>query len=326
MCAEIDGKIAKFAENRLLISQCLSEEQSITLKGIVGIMENNIQQSQESHYHTHITSKKKRFELNLKEVWQYRDLIFLFTKRTFTVTYKQTILGPAWIFLNPLISSLIYAFVFGGIAGIGTDGVPGILFYLCSNAIWIFFSSCVTQNATTFTGNANVFGKVYFPRLTTPISNVISSVIQFGIQMLLVLGFLVFYLVQGQVHPNWAAWALIPLTLVHLGVLGMSVGIIVSSLTTKYRDLSVLVTFGISLWMYLTPIVYPISSVGEGMLKTVFMANPVTPAVELLRYAVLGQGSVHWGFYGLSCGLTVVLFLLGVMTFNRVEKTFMDTV
>lgn len=282
--------------------------------------------SEKPTYHTHITGKRKRFELNLKEVWQYRDLIVLFTKRSFTVTYKQTILGPAWIFLNPLISSLIYAFVFGGIAGIGTDGIPTILFYLCSNAIWIFFSSCVTQNATTFTGNAGVFGKVYFPRLTTPISNVLSSVIQFCIQMLLVLMFMVYYLVKGQVHPNWEAWALIPLVLVHLGMLGLSIGIIISSMTTKYRDLSVLVGFGVSLWMYITPIVYPISSVGEGLMRTIFMINPVTPAVELLRYAVLGQGTVHWGFYGLSCGLTVVLFFLGVMIFNRVEKTFMDTV
>lgn len=282
--------------------------------------------SEKQLYHTHITSKPRRFELNLKEVWQYRDLIVLFTKRSFAVTYKQTILGPAWIFLNPLISSLIYAFVFGGIAGIGTDGVPAILFYLCSNAIWIFFSTCVTQNANTFTGNAAVFGKVYFPRLTTSVSNVLSSVIQFCIQMILVLLFMVYYLFKGQVHPNWSAWALVPLVLVHLGLLGMSMGIIISSLTTKYRDLSILVTFGVSLWMYLTPIVYPISSVGDGLMKTVFMINPVTPAVELIRYAILGQGTVHAGFYGLSCGLTVVLFLLGVMIFNRVEKTFMDTV
>lgn len=285
-----------------------------------------MQKSEVSNYHTHITSKRRRFELNLKEVWRYRDLIVLFTKRSFAVTYKQTILGPAWIFLNPLISSLIYAFVFGGIAGIGTDGVPTILFYLCSNAIWIYFSTCVTQNATTFTNNAAVFGKVYFPRLATPISNVLSSIIQFGIQMMLVLMFMVYYLIVGQVHPHWEAWALIPLVLVHLGLLGLSFGILISSWTTKYRDLSILVTFGVSLWMYITPIVYPISSVGEGFMKTVFMINPVTPAVELLRYAVLGQGTVNWGYYALSCGLTVVLFLFGVMTFNRVEKTFMDTV
>ena len=285
-----------------------------------------MEKPESTQYHTHISSHKKRFELNLKEVWRYRDLILLFTKRSFMLTYKQTILGPAWIVLNPLISSLIYAFIFGGIAGIGTDGVPTLLFYLCSNAIWIYFSTCVTQNATTFTGNAAVFGKVYFPRLATPISNVLSSVIQFGIQMMLVMIFMVFYLIKGQVHPNWAAWALIPPVLIHLGVLGLSCGIVISSLTTKYRDLSILVTFGVQLWMYITPIVYPMSSVGEGWLKTIFMVNPVTPAVELLRYALLGQGSVHWGFYSLSVILTAILFLFGVMTFNRVEKTFMDTV
>ena len=287
-------------------------------------MDNQVEQIEK--YHTHITSKRKWFELNLKEVWRYRDLIVLFTKRTFAVTYKQTILGPAWIFINPLISSLIYAFVFGGVAGIGTDGIPTILFYLCSNAIWIFFSSCVTQNATTFTGNAAVFGKVYFPRLAMPISNVLSSIIQFGIQMLLVLGFMVYYLVKGQVSPNWESWTLILPVLVQLGMLGLSFGIIISSLTTKYRDLSILVTFGVQLWMYITPIVYPISSVGEGFMKTVFLVNPVTPPVELLRYAILGEGMVHWGYYGVSCGLTVILFFLGVMIFNRVEKTFMDTV
>ena len=287
-------------------------------------MDNQVEKTEK--YHTHITSKRKWFELNLKEVWRYRDLIVLFTKRTFSVTYKQTILGPAWIFINPLISSLIYAFVFGGIAGIGTNGIPTILFYLCSNAIWIFFSTCVTQNATTFTGNAAVFGKVYFPRLAMPISNVLSSIIQFGIQMLLVFGFMVYYLVKGQVSPNWDAWILILPVLVQLGMLGLSFGIIISSLTTKYRDLSILVTFGVQLWMYITPIVYPISSVGEGLMRTVFLVNPVTPAVELLRYAILGEGMVHWGYYGVSCGLTVLLFLVGVMIFNRVEKTFMDTV
>ena len=285
-----------------------------------------MEKPESTHYHTHISSREKRFELNLKEVWRYRDLIVLFTKRSFMLTYKQTILGPAWIVLNPLISSLIYAFIFGGIAGIGTDGVPTLLFYLCSNAIWIYFSTCVTQNATTFTSNAAVFGKVYFPRLATPISNVLSSIIQFGIQMLLVLLFMVFFLIKGQVHPNWAAWLLIPPVLIHLGVLGLSCGIVISSLTTKYRDLSILVTFGVQLWMYITPIVYPMSSVGDGWLKTVFMINPVTPAVELLRYALLGQGSVHWGFYALSLGLTAALFLFGIATFNRVEKTFMDTV
>ena len=277
------------------------------------------------NYTTYISSERKWFDLNLKEVWQYRDLILLFTKRSFTVTYKQTILGPAWIFLNPLISSFMYAIVFGGIAGIGTDGIPQLLFYLCGNAIWTFFSTSLTKNATTFTSNAGVFGKVYFPRLTMPISNVLSSAVQFGVQMLLTLMFLVYYVFTGAVHPNWGAWLLIPVVLVHLGLLGLGCGVIISSLTTKYRDLTVLVGFGVSLWMYATPVIYPMSEV-DGLLKTVLMVNPVTAPVELFRYAVLGVGSVNWLFYGISWVVTIAVTLLGIMIFNRVEKTFMDTV
>lgn len=265
-------------------------------------------------------------DLNLKEVWQYRDLILLFTKRNFTVTYKQTVLGPVWLFLNPLISSIIYAFVFGGIAGIGTDGVPSILFYMCSNAIWIFFSSCVNKNASTFTANANVFGKVYFPRLTIPISNVISSVIQFGIQMLMVLALLIYYVAAGAVQPNWIAWLAIPFALLHLGLLGLGCGIVISSLTTKYRDLSILVTFGVQLWMYITPIVYPMSQLSDGLVKTILMINPVTAPVEVLRYAILGQGTIMPGYLALSAVVTVAVVLIGIMIFNKVEKTFMDTV
>ena len=279
-----------------------------------------------TQYHTHITAKRRWLDLNLKEVWQYRDLILLFTKRSFVVTYKQTILGPAWIFLNPLISSLMYAFVFGGIAGIGTDGVPSLLFYLCGNAIWLFFSTSLTKNATTFTANANVFGKVYFPRLTMPVSNVLSSVVQFGVQMCLVLLFLLFYVIRGEVTPNWTGWLLIPVVLVHLGLLALGCGVIISSLTTKYRDLAILVTFGVQLWMYATPVVYPMSELGAGWMQTVLKLNPVTMPVELFRWAVLGVGSVDWGFYGLSWAVTVLVAVLGVMIFNRVEKTFMDTV
>ena len=277
-------------------------------------------------YYTHISSKRKWFSFNLKEVWQYKDLIVLFTKRTFTLTYKQTVLGPAWIFLNPLISSFIYAFVFGGIAGMSTDEVPQILFYLCSNAIWTFFSSCVTKNASTFTSNANVFGKVYFPRLTIPISNVLAAVIQFFVQMILVILLLIYYVGKGLVHPNWEAWLIIPLVLLHLGLLGLGCGIIISSLTTKYRDLAILVSFGVQLWMYITPIVYPLSQLGDGLMRTILMINPVTAPVEILRYAVLGKGTIVPEYLLLSWGITLVVVVVGIMIFNRVEKTFMDTV
>ena len=279
-----------------------------------------------NHYTKLITSEHKWFELNLKEVWHYRDLIWLFTKRSFVVTYKQTILGPLWIFLNPLISALMYAFVFGGIAGIETDGVPELLFYLSGNAIWLFFSTSLNKNATTFVSNANVFGKVYFPRLTMPISNVLSSVIQFGVQIILVLLFLVYYVATGVVAPNWGSWLLIPVVLVHLGLLALGCGIIISSMTTKYRDLSILVGFGVSLWMYATPIVYPMSTLSDGLMKTVLMINPVTQPVELFRYALLGVGTANWTYYGLSWALTIAVTLLGIMIFNKVEKTFMDTV
>ena len=280
----------------------------------------------DNQYHIHISSKHRWMDLNLKEVWQYRDLIFLFTKRNFVVSYKQTILGPAWIFLTPLFSSIVQAFVFGGIAGIETDGIPMLLFYLCSNAVWAYFSTCLTHNAGTFTDNAYVYGKVYFPRLTTPISNVLSSIIRFGIQMILVMLFMVYFLVRGEVHPNWHAWLMIPVELIHLGILGMGCGIIISSMTTKYRDLTVLVEFGVSLWMYLTPIVYPLSTLAEGWMRTVLMCNPVTIPVEVMRYAILGQGTIHWGFYGISWIVTLTVAVLGIMIFNKVERNFMDTV
>lgn len=280
----------------------------------------------DNNYHIHISSSHRWMNLNLKEVWQYRDLIYLFTKRNFVVSYKQTILGPAWIFLTPLFSSIVQAFVFGGIAGIETDGIPMMLFYLCSNAIWAFFASCLTNNANTFTANAYVFGKVYFPRLTTPISNVLSSMIRFGIQTILVLLFMIYFLIQDAVAPNWAAWIMVPVELVHLGILGMGFGIIISSMTTKYRDLIVLVDFGVQAWMYLTPVVYPLSTASEGWMRTLLMINPVTSPMEMLRYAILGKGTIAWGFYGLSWAITLVVALVGIMIFNKVERNFMDTV
>lgn len=278
------------------------------------------------NYHTHISAQHNLFDLRLKEVWQYKDLIILFTKRSFTVTYKQTILGPAWIFINPIFTSIIYTFVFGGIAGMSTDGVPQILFYMCSNAMWAFFSGCVNKNANTFTANAGVFGKVYFPRLTIPISNILSSIIQFGIQMILVIILLIFYTVNGSVNPNWWAVLSVPFILIHLGVLGMGIGIIISSMTTKYRDLTVLVGFGVQLWMYATPIIYPLSEIKAGLLKKIIMINPVTAPVEMFRYAVLGQGTIVPEYYAISIALTIIVAIIGIAIFNKVEKTFMDTV
>lgn len=277
-------------------------------------------------YHTHISSDHKWFDLKLKEVWRYRDLIWLFTKRSFTVQYKQTILGPAWLFISPIFASLVYTFVFGGIAGMSTDGLPQILFYLSGTAIWTFFSNCLTNNASTFTANAGIFGKVYFPRLTTPISNVLGSVIRFGIQSILVVIFLVIYTITGDVMPNWALLWVIPLVLIHLGLMGMGLGIIISSMTTKYRDLKVLVGFGVQLLMYATPVVYPLSQLDDGWMKTIVMVNPITMPIELYRYALLGVGTINWLYYAISIAFTLIVIIFGIMVFNKVERTFMDTV
>lgn len=278
------------------------------------------------NYHVHISSDHKWFDLKLKEVWRYKDLIWQFTKRSFTVTYKQTVLGPAWLFINPIITSLIFTFVFGGIAGMSTDGVPQMAFYLSGNAMWTLFSSCLTKNANTFTANAGVFGKVYFPRLTTPISNVIAAFIQFGIQFIIVFAFLIVYIIKGQVVPNYAFLWLVPLVIIHLGIMGMGIGIIVSSMTTKYRDLTVLVGFGVQLLMYATPVVYPLSQLKEGFMKTVILLNPVTAPMEVYRYALLGKGNIDLFSLTISILFTFLVTVFGIMIFNKVERNFMDTV
>lgn len=275
--------------------------------------------------HTHISAKHSLFDLKLKEFWQYRDLVWLFTRRSFMVSYMQTILGPLWLFINPLLTSITYVVLFGNIAKLSTDGVPQLLFYLSGNAVWTFFSGCVTTNASTFTNNAYLFGKVYFPRLVMPVSNVLSKLILFGIQMLMVLVLLLWYTVRGTVAPLWKYWLLLPVLLIWLGVLGMGVGIIISSLTTKYRDLHVLVEFGMSLWMYATPVVYPLSTVNAG-LRRILLLNPVTPVVELYRRILLGVGHVDGTYLLYSLLVTLVIALAGVLIFTHVERTFMDTV
>ncbi len=279
-----------------------------------------------TNFETKITSKHKFLSLNLKEVWKYRDLIWLHTKRSFSVAYKQTILGPGWIFINPFISSLIYAFVFGGIAGISTDGIPQLLFYMGGNAVWTFFSSSLTRTAGTFIENSATFGKVYFPRLTMPISTVLFSIINFGIQMVMFLAFWVYYIAVGAISPNFIALPLLIPVLLQLGCLAMGCGIIISSLTTKYRDLAVVVGFGVSLWMYITPIVYPISTIKQEWMRTIIMLNPVTSSVEAFRYIFLGQGMVDPFWWTITTAITVVVLLLGILLFNRVEKTFADTI
>lgn len=277
-------------------------------------------------YHTHIEAKHNLLDFNLKEVWDYRDLIYLFTKRSFTVRYKQTILGPAWLLLNPFITSVMYNIVFGVIAGLSTEGVPQLLFYMGSHAVWSFFSSCLTSTANTFLANRGIFGKVYFPRLTMPISSVLSSFINFLIQLLMFGFFWVYYIAIGQVTPNYLYIPLFLLVLLQLGCLGLGFGIIISSLTTKYRDLNVLVGFGMSLWMYGTPVVYPLSQITNKTLSLLVRINPVTQAVETFRYIFLGTGTVDPFWWMVSIVITIFILFFGIMLFNKVEKTFMDTI
>lgn len=280
---------------------------------------------QEENWTTIIKPKTGWFDINLKELVQYKDLIVMFVKRDFKTMYKQTILGPLWIIINPLMTTLMYTIVFGNIANISTDGMPQIVFYMLGTTVWTYFSSCLTKTSSTFTGNAAIFGKVYFPRLVTPISTVISGLINFGVQFLMFLGFMAYFMIKGSpIEPN--LWILItPLLLVQLAALALGFGIIISSMTTKYRDLAVLVTFGVQLWMYATPVVYPASQIG-GKLKTLMMLNPVSPIVESFRYAFLGSGSIPWNYLGISVLTTLVVLFAGVVLFSRVEKTFMDTV
>ena len=280
---------------------------------------------QGENWTTIIKPKTGWFDINLKELIQYKDLIIMFVKRDFKTMYKQTILGPLWIIINPLMTTLMYTIVFGNIANISTDGMPQIVFYMLGTTVWTYFSSCLTKTSSTFTGNAAIFGKVYFPRLVTPISTVISGLINFGVQFLMFLGFMAYFMIKGSpIEPN--LWILItPLLLVQLAALALGFGIIISSMTTKYRDLAVLVTFGVQLWMYATPVVYPASQIG-GKLKTLMMLNPVSPIVESFRYAFLGSGSIPWNYLGISVLTTLVVLFAGVVLFSRVEKTFMDTV
>ena len=280
---------------------------------------------QDEIWTTIIKPKTGWFDINLKELVQYKDLIVMFVKRDFKTMYKQTILGPLWIIINPLMTTLMFTVVFGNIANISTDGMPQIVFYMLGTTVWTYFSSCLTKTSSTFTGNAGIFGKVYFPRLVTPISTVISGLINFGVQFLMFLGFMAYFMIKGSpIEPN--LWILItPLLLVQLAALALGFGIIISSMTTKYRDLAVLVTFGVQLWMYATPVVYPASQIG-GKLKTLMMLNPVSPIVESFRYAFLGSGSIPWNYLGISVVTTLVVLFAGVVLFSRVEKTFMDTV
>lgn len=280
---------------------------------------------EEHKFQTVISPKNKLLDLKLREVWAYRDLVMLFVRRTFVAQYKQTILGPAWAIIQPLFTTVIFTFVFGNLAGLAPGGVPTFIFYLCGSIAWTYFSGCLTATSTTFTANSSIMGKVYFPRLVMPVSTVISQLIAFAIQAVFFLGFLIYYYVIGAgVRPN-VYMILTPILILQLALLGLGFGIIVSAMTTKYRDLAMLVGFGSQIWMYLTPVAYDISIIPESLMN-VYMINPVTPVICMLRYAFLGIGELQLGYYALSWVVTLVIIFIGILLFNRVEKTFMDTV
>ena len=266
--------------------------------------------------------------MKLKEVWNYRDLIWLFTKRSFVVSYKQTILGPAWLFINPVITSFIYAFVFGGIAGISTDGIPQAVFYLAGLVCWNYFQDCLSKCSDTFNANQAIFGKVYFPRLVVPLSIVISNLIKMAIQFTLFLVVYIYYFASGvDFHIN-ATILLVPLLMVMLGCLGLGFGMIISSMTTKYRDLRFLITFGVQLWMYATPVIYPLSVMKDTYPKYIWVlvANPLTAILETFKYAFTGVGEFNWFYLGYSFIFTIVILMLGIIIFNRVQRNFMDVI
>ncbi len=290
------------------------------------------QTTENEQWTTIIKPHNKLFEVNLKEIWDYRDLLTIFTKRTISVTYKQTVLGPLWWIIQPAFTVIMYMVVFGGIAGIPTDGVPQPLFYLGGVAMWQYFADCLGKASGTFVANSGIFGKVYFPRLIMPLSNVISNLMRFSIQIGLFVVVYIYYAIIGQApNPNWYL-LLFPLLVVMMAGLGLGFGIIVSSMTTKYRDLQILFSFVVSLWMYATPIVYPLSQVkgkmvaGFDMYKLMHF-NPVTPVIETFKHGALSAGEfIGWGWLAYSFVVMLVVLALGIVIFNKVQKSFMDTV
>lgn len=264
------------------------------------------------------------FDLKLKEVWRYKDLVYMFVKRDFVSSFKQTILGPIWFFINPILTTIVYLIIFGRIAKLPTDGAPPLLFYLAGVTLWNYFSSSLLATSSTFSGNAGIFGKVYFPRLVTPLSIVISNLMRFGVQFLLFILAWAYYLSKGQIQPN--LWVLAtPVLILMMALFSLGLGMIFSALTTKYKDLTMLLGFGVSLYMYTTPVIYPTSSL-RGVFKEIALYNPLTGIFECFKYAWLGVGDFSPLMLGVSSVIILVIMAIGIVIFNKVEKTFMDTV
>lgn len=274
---------------------------------------------------TEIKPKNKLFEVDFKEIWRYRDLYSMFVKRDIITQYKQTILGPAWFFIQPALTTIMYMVVFGGIAGISTDSLPQPMFYLAGIVVWQYFSDCLNKTSSTFTANQGIFGKVYFPRLIVPLATVTSNLVRMGIQLILFIAVYIYYLLIGvQVAPN-AYVLLLPLLFVMLAGLSLGFGIIISSMTTKYRDLTILFSFIVSLWMYATPVIYPLSTMSADK-QWIMALNPVTAIIEAFKYGTMGVGTFSWGMLGYSFTFMLVLMAIGIVVFNKVQRSFMDTV
>ena len=271
-----------------------------------------------------IESSHSLFDLKLAEVWRYKDLVYMFVKRDFVSEFKQTVLGPIWFFINPIFTTLVYVVVFGNIAGLSTDGAPKVLFYLAGVTLWNYFSNCLTRTSGVFRDNASIFGKVYFPRLVMPLTIVISNLMKFGVQFALFISFLIYYMIKGEVQPN--IWILAtPFIIILMAAFALGTGMIFSALTTKYRDLQMLLGFGISLFMYATPVIYPLSSL-SGIWKTVALYNPLTGIFECFKYGWLGVGDFSVTILLISTVIIFIILAIGTLIFNKVEKGFMDTV
>ncbi|MDU9047568.1 MAG: ABC transporter permease [Candidatus Electrothrix sp. Rat3] len=281
--------------------------------------------STEDQWDMVIKPKAGWFDINLIELWHYRDLVGLFVKRDFATIHKQTVLGPLWFIIAPLFSTIVYTIIFGKVAKIPTDNIPPFLFYMSGNVVWSYFGSCLTRTSDTFSNNAGLFGKVYFPRLAVPISSIISGLLQLGIQMFLFVGFYFYFMAKGApITPKF--WIVsFPLLLLQMALLGFGMGILISSVTTKYKDLRFALGLIMQLWMYATPIVYPLSLVPD-WIRPWYVLNPMVAIVESFRYAFLGSGAIQWSYIAISWAITLVVLFAGVVLFNRVEKTFMDTV
>ena len=273
-----------------------------------------------------IGPKAALLDLNLKEVWRYRDLLWLFVKRDFSAQYKQTILGPLWHFIQPIFTTIVFILVFGKIANIPTDGIEPVLFYMSGISIWNYFSACLTATSNTFVANAGIFGKVYFPRLVIPLSTVMSNMVKLGIQFSLLLAVMIWLGIKNNSFHFGASWLLVPLLVLMMAGLGLGLGIIISSLTTKYRDFSVLIGFAVQLLMYATPIAYPLSFLKDKSFASWIAWNPLTPIVEAFRYALFGTGTVNTTGLMFSAGFIVLILFIGMVIFSKVERTFMDTV